>query len=102
MALPELTGAQKARLRGLGQRIGASLKVGKDGATPAVIAELRRQLRVNELVKVRFLGSGRDERAGLCGTISQQTESLCVGSVGQTALFYTPRAGPAGASAQGR
>lgn len=91
MASPALTGAHKARLRGLGQRLDAGVKVGKEGLTPALMDELRRQLRVHELVKVRFLGSDRSERAALCEAIGGQTKAECVGSVGQTALFYSPK-----------
>jgi len=91
-----LTGAQKSRLRGLGQRMDPSVRVGKEGLTPAMLAEMRRQLSKSELVKLRFAGSPRDVRAALCLQLSESTGSVCVGSVGQTgqtALFYTPKAG---------
>lgn len=102
MASAALTGAQKARLRGLGQRLDAAIKVGKEGVTPALVAELRRQLRAHELVKLRFLGAGREDRARLCGEISRQAGADCIGSVGQTALFYAPGAGAPGAEPGGR
>jgi RNA-binding protein len=91
-----LTGAQKSRLRGLGQRIEASIKIGKEGVTPTIVGELRRQLGAHELVKLRFLGSPRDERATLCIKLSEESGGIFVGSVGQTALFFTPTSkGPA-------
>jgi RNA-binding protein len=94
MTLPLLTGAQKAELRGRGQRLEAALKVGKDGLTPALMAELRRLLRRHELVKVRLLGSDRHARSKLCEEMSAGSDSLCVGAVGQTALFYAPSKAP--------
>jgi RNA-binding protein len=85
-----LTGAQKSRLRGLGQRMEPSVKVGKDGLTPAIIGEVQRQLGAHELVKLRYVGSPREERAAMSVTLSEATGSAFVGSVGQTALFFTP------------
>ena len=89
-----LTGRQKSHLRGLGQRLEASVKVGKEGATPALLAEFRRHLGAEELVKVRFLGAERDERAALCGQLEKEGRCLCVGAVGHTALFYLQNPDP--------
>lgn len=83
-----LTGAQKSYLRGLGQRLEASIKVGREGLTPAFFAELQKLLRAHELVKLRFLGAERDERATLTKQIEDEGRCVCVGSVGHTALFY--------------
>ena len=60
-----LTGAQRSYLRGLGQTLEAGLKVGRGGLTPEFFTELQKLLRAHELVKLRFLGSDRDERAAL-------------------------------------
>ena len=59
-------GAEKMRLRGLGQQLEATLKLGKEGPTPAFFKELDRQMSTRELVKLRFLGADRHERAALC------------------------------------
>ncbi|MFI5356269.1 MAG: YhbY family RNA-binding protein [Opitutales bacterium] len=83
-----LTGAQKTFLRGLGQHLNPGLKLGKGGLTPAFHAELQHLLRAHELVKLRFLGLERDERAALCGEIADKGRCLCVGAIGHTALFY--------------
>ncbi|ACB74018.1 YhbY family RNA-binding protein [Opitutus terrae] len=90
-----LTGAQRTFLRGLGQRLEPALKVGKGGLTPAFYSELQKQLRAHELVKLRFLGVERDERASLCDEIADQGRCVCVGSVGHTALFYRQNPEPA-------
>jgi RNA-binding protein len=91
-ALPTLTGAQRTKLRGLGQTLDATLKVGKGGLTPAFFHELSNLLGAHELVKLRFLAADRDERAALTARIAAEGECLCVGQVGQTALFYRPHA----------
>ena len=94
MNLPSLTGAQKTKLRGLGQKLSDSLRVGRQGPTPALFTELNRQLDGRELVKLRFEGSDRNERTTLCDRIASGAPCLCVGSVGHTALFWRP--GPGG------
>lgn len=83
-----LTGAQKSRLRGLGQTLEPALKLGRGGLTPAFFTELQKLLRAHELVKLRFLGAERDERAALCEQIADEGRCVCVGAVGHTALFY--------------
>ncbi|NBQ59458.1 MAG: YhbY family RNA-binding protein, partial [Opitutaceae bacterium] len=58
-----LTGAQKSKLRGLGQKLEATIKVGKEGLTPAFFTELSRALRAHDLIKLRFVGDA--DRAAL-------------------------------------
>ncbi len=89
-----LTGAQRTRLRGLGQTLEPALKLGKGGLSPAFFAELQHHLDHQELVKLRFLAAERDERAALCGQIADQGRCICVGAVGRTALFYRRQADP--------
>ena len=91
----ELNGRQQAHLRGLGQRLEPSLKLGKGGLTPAFFTELQRLLRARELVKLRFLGAERDERTALCARIADEGRCVCVGAVGHTALFYRTNPDPA-------
>jgi RNA-binding protein len=90
-----LTGAQKTRLRRLGQSMEASIHVGKAGLTPAFFGELRRLLEAGELVKLRFHGPDRVERAGLASRISSECPCTWAGSVGQTALFFRRNPDPA-------
>lgn len=94
MSLPSLNGAQKTRLRGLGQQLDDMLLVGQAGASPTVVAELNRLLDAHELVKVRFAGADRVQRASLCEALAAAAPCLHVGSVGSTALFYRPNSEP--------
>lgn len=89
-----LTGAQKTRLRGLGQTLEPALKLGKAGLTPEFFRELQRHLNRDELVKLRFLGADRDERAALIARIADEGRCVCAGAVGATALFYRQQADP--------
>jgi RNA-binding protein len=95
MDKPTLTGSQKSHLRGLGQQLEASLKLGRAGLTPAFFGELQRQLQTRELVKLRFLGFDRDDRASLCERIASEGRCECVGAVGHTALFFRSNPEPA-------
>jgi RNA-binding protein len=90
-----LSGAQKSYLRSLGQTLEPSLKLGKGGLTPAFFSELQKLLRTHELVKLRFLGTERDERAELCNRIADEGRCVCVGAVGHTALFFRQHPEPA-------
>ncbi len=90
-----LTGAQKTRLRGLGQTLEATIRVGKAGFTQVQRRELSRLLDSRELVKLRFEGADRHERAALITQIEAEVEALCVGAVGHTALFFRQNADPA-------
>jgi RNA-binding protein len=89
-----LTGAQKTFLRGLGQRLDPALKLGRSGLTPAFYKELQHVLDAHELVKLRFLGADRDERASLCEQIADEGRCVCVGAVGHTALFFRRQSNP--------
>lgn len=94
-SLPALTGAQKTKLRGLGQTLPDHVWLGRDGVTPAFVAELGRQLDARGLVKLRFTGGqDRRERAALIAAVAGAAACLDVGAVGHTALFWRP--GPAG------
>ena len=95
MTLSSLTGAQKTKLRGLGQTMADTAFLGREGVTPAFLLELNRLLDTRELVKVRFSGGqDRHVRAELCTQVETAAPCLCVGSVGHTALFW--RAGAEG------
>ena len=87
---PTLTGAEKSRLRGRGQTLEASLKIGREGASESVVQSLRDLLAAHALVKVRFTAADRHERATLTAALALASESACVGAVGATALFYRP------------
>ena len=69
MTLPSLTGAEKTRLRGLGQTMADGASLGKDGVSAAFLTELNRQFATHKLVKLRFTGGqDRHERAALTTT----------------------------------
>lgn len=88
MSAPSLTGSQKSFLRGLGQTMQPTLKIGKAGTTDAFFHELDLVLDSNELVKMRFVGTDRAERDALIAGIVEKGRCELAGQIGQTALFY--------------
>ncbi len=90
-----LTGAERSRLRGLGQNLEPALKVGKGGLTPEFYTELSRLLASRELVKLRFIGADRPTRAKFIAQITERSRCALAGAVGHTALFYRAKAGAA-------
>lgn len=89
-----LTGAQKTKLRGMGQRLDAMLMIGQAGVTATVLVELNKLINTHELVKVRFTGADRDQRAILASEVAEKAPAFHVGSVGATALFFRRNADP--------
>lgn len=64
------------------------LLVGQAGVTPGVLNELNRLIIANELVKIRFVGADREQRATLADALAAEAHCEHVGSVGNTALFF--------------
>jgi RNA-binding protein len=89
-----LTGAQKTALRGFGQTLDATVKVGKSGLTPEFFKELNKHLNARELIKLRFVAADRDERATLATQIADEGRCVFISSVGATALFYRQNPDP--------
>jgi len=83
-----LTGAQKTRLRGLGQTLEPAIKIGKGGLAPTFFRLFAQLIEARELIKLRFEGSDRHERADLIARIETETSVPCIGSIGHTALFF--------------
>lgn len=90
-----LTGAQKTFLRGVGQTLEASVKIGKGGLTPEFLKELNKHLNARELIKLRFVAADRDERAVLAEQIADEGRCVWISSVGATALFFRQNPDPA-------
>ena len=89
-----LTGAQKTFLRGVGQTLEASVKIGKGGLSPEFLKELNKHLNARELIKLRFVAADRDERAALATQIADEGRCVFVSSVGATALFFRQNPDP--------
>jgi RNA-binding protein YhbY len=59
-----LSGRERRRLRALGQSLAATLHIGHEGVTDAVVAQAEAQLTAHGLIKVRMSENASAPRAG--------------------------------------
>ena len=87
-----LTGKQRRYLRSFGQRLTATLHVGRDGVTGAVIEQAGTQLSAQELIKVRVSENAPASRHETADELAARTRAEVVQVLGRTALLYRERA----------
>lgn len=87
----ELTGPQRRYLRALGQRLGATLHVGHDGVSDAVVQQADAQLEARELIKVRVGDNAPEDRHETAESLAGRTGAHLAQVIGRTALLYRPR-----------
>ncbi len=73
--------------RGRAQGIRATIQVGKEGLTPAVIDEVVRQLKKNKLVKVKLLPSFEEDRRDSGDALARLSSSVLVEVRGRTVVL---------------
>ena len=87
----------RERLRAEGQRVEATLQVGKGGVTDGVVSELDAQLKRNHLVKVRLqrgaAGGDREAEEALALELAGRLGAELVERRGHTVLLYRRRSG---------
>ena len=89
--MAELTGKQRRYLRALGQRLTATLHVGVEGVSDAVVRQADAQLEIHELVKVRIGESAPQDRHDTAETLAARTHAAVAQVIGRTALLYRAR-----------
>jgi len=90
--MSDLTGKQRRHLRALGQRLAATLHVGHDGVTDAVVAQADAQLTAHELIKVRVSENAPRSRHDIAAELAGRTRAELAQVLGRTALLYRTRA----------
>jgi len=83
-----LTGKQRRYLRSLGQRLTATLHVGRDGVTGAVVEQAETQLSTHELIKVRVSENAPESRHETADVLAARTQAEVVQVLGRTVLLY--------------
>jgi RNA-binding protein len=86
-----LTGKQRRHLRVLGQQLSATLHVGQDGVSEAVVQQADVQLEAHELIKVRVGDNAPDDRHATAETLARRTRAELAQVIGRTALLYRRR-----------
>lgn len=87
----ELTGKQKAHLRGLAHDKNAVLFVGREGASEAVIRKANIELEAHELIKGRVGDGCEASVADVAAAIAAGTQSGLVQVIGHTFSLYRRR-----------
>ena len=86
-----LTGKQRRYLRGLGQQLTATLHVGHEGVTDAVVAQADAQLSAHELIKIRVSENAPESRHEAAEALAAATGAELAQVIGRTALLYRRR-----------
>ncbi|MGA1016011.1 MAG: YhbY family RNA-binding protein [Limisphaerales bacterium] len=84
-----LSGSEKRALKSRAQRLEASLKLGRQGMSPAFCQQLNQALEHQQLVKVRFV-EFKDQKKTMAKELAEKTACHLVTMVGHVAVFYRP------------
>ena len=85
-----LSTAEKKILRAKSYSLKPVVIIGQRGVSEAVLSEIDLSLEAHELMKVRFRGADREERANLSSSIAEGTGAELVYKIGAVAVFYRP------------
>ena len=88
--LDELSGRQRRYLRGLGNRQPATVYLGRDGLTGAMLGSLEEAFHNSELVKVRIERTCPIARKEAGPQLASAATAHLVQILGQTVLLYRP------------
>lgn len=78
---------RRIELRGLAQKLEATVHVGKEGASQMVVDEIVTQLDKHKLVKVRVLQSIERSREEIADELAKASESVLVEIRGRTIVL---------------
>jgi RNA-binding protein len=86
-----LTSKQRQYLKGLAHSLPPVVRVGRGGASPAVIEETKRSLASHELIKVRIDTDDSTKRRALAEEVARACDAELAGSIGKLAILYRAR-----------
>ena len=90
MAELELTPKQRQALKGQAHALSATVLLGNQGLTDAVVKEIDRALAAHELIKVRVPGDEREEREAIYREVADRLGAARVQSISKLLVFYRP------------
>jgi RNA-binding protein len=82
-----LNTTQISRLKGMAQKMDATLKVGKNGLSESFLKSVREDLSRRELIKVKF-DDFKDQKKTLAPELAAKTDSRLVTLIGNVAVLY--------------
>jgi RNA-binding protein len=86
-----LTAKDRSRLKARAHALEPNVSAGKDGATPAVIAEVNRALAKHELIKVKVQTDDRDLRRQIGDELAAGADAAVVHRVGKIVILFRPK-----------
>jgi RNA-binding protein len=89
-----LTNAEVRGLKARAQRLEATFKVGKAGLSEGFVRSIDAAFGDHELIKVKF-AQFKEDKKELAPQLAERTGSHLVMRVGNVAVLYRRRAGPA-------
>jgi RNA-binding protein len=86
-----LTSKQRQFLRGLAHSLAPVVRIGRGGASTAVVEETKRSLAAHELIKVRIDTDDSKQRRALAEELTHLCDAELAGSIGKLAILYRAR-----------
>ncbi len=91
--MPELSSAERKKLRALAHGLKPVLQIGKAGVQAQQIAAILQALEAHELIKVRFIDM-KDQKKELLQIITRDTGAQLAGLIGHVAILYKEQMDP--------
>jgi len=88
--MTELSSTQRRAFRAQAHHLNPVVSVAGNGLTPAVLAEIEKNLIAHELIKVRVYGEDRHERDAMMQSICESTGAAAVQHIGNILVIYRP------------
>ena len=89
-SVSELIGKQRRFLRGLGNRLKPTVKVGKEGVSTEVLRSIEEAYANQELIKIKLERSCPLDRKEAGPLLARKTSSHLVQILGQSVLLFRP------------
>jgi RNA-binding protein len=93
--MKKIEGFQRKYLRGLAHNLKPLITIGQKGFTPEVRQSADQAFNDHELVKVKFNDfKEKEHKTEICYRLEKNTDSVMVGMIGHTAIFYRQQKDP--------
>ena len=86
----EVTGKQRAYLRGLANSLEPVFQIGKGGVTDVLVEQLRLVLDTRELIKVHVLETAMLDIKEACNDVAEKLGAEPVQAIGSKFVLYRP------------
>ena len=87
----ELSAQQRRSLRARAHALDPVVLIGAAGLTAEVLTEIERNLLAHELIKIRVMGAGRDERETFLDALCRETGAAPVQHIGKVLVVFRER-----------